>query len=137
MKKLLTAVLLASAAHAEDAKAVKLEFKPGAGAVLVVALTEDVAWDYKGRENRGVMHTELTLRWTFGERGSGKAAFERLARSGKGVSKTTKWTTDLEWTAKDGWVKGKEGDDAAVADEIKKGLSLTFDAKATADKGEC
>ena len=134
----LALVLLAAVASAEESKTYDLSFAPKEGDRLVIALSQDVTWDYKDRGSSGQMKTGLTLRWTFGRNGAGRGVFDRVEQKGEGDIKGNKWTTGIEWTAKDGFVKGADDADFGnLKEEIAKGLKLNFDARGASSAGEC
>ncbi len=118
----LAALALACLLPQDPPKKHKLAFEPKGE--LVIQFVEDQSWEYKDDDMKGTMRTELTLRWTF-DGGKGKAKYDRVVYRGKGRKKGKDFDHDIEWTAKDGYVKGEgsEADRSWCAGEIKEELA--------------
>jgi len=115
-----------------------LSFEPKKGDVLVVSLAEDNEWDYPDDDMKGKIRSELTLRWIF-EEGRGKAVVERVVYRGRGRKMGKEFNHDIEWTLKEGYLKGKdsEADRQWCAGEIKEGITLKHDRRGACEQGEC
>jgi len=126
----------------QDAPKHRLVFEPKKDGALRVVFVEDNTWEYKDDDMKGTMRTELTLAWRFeaaGEKLAGTATFERVLYRGKGVKKGEAFDHDLEWTSKDGYLRGQDSDADKRwgAGEIKEGVPMTLDRRAECDEGAC
>src|SRR5262245_28848060 len=128
----------------QEPKKYGLIFEPKAGDSMEIKYVHDTAWDYPEEDMKGALATELDLRWKFegskpGEYRPGRASYSRVAYRGQGVKKGKDFRHDIEWTSKEGYLKGKdsEGDKQWAAAEIKEGLRLEIDNRATCKTGEC
>jgi hypothetical protein len=126
----------------EKPRKVRLAFEPKDGDRLRVEFAEADAWEYKEHDMKGVLRTELGMVWTFaGKDGKveGTAAYDRVVYRGSGVKMGKKFDHDVEWTARDGYLKGKDSEAVSkfCSAEIKEGVALAINARAECAQGPC
>jgi|GEM_PF-3216270 len=121
-----------------------LSFSPANGDNLAVSCVVDSQWDYAKSGMKGNFHTELLIRWRIARQDgvsqfTGKGAFERVLYQSTGSSKERAYDHDLEWNKDKGYLRGKdsEADEKWCAEEIRDGVTLTFDSRGACKQGEC
>ncbi|MHC4513586.1 MAG: hypothetical protein ACYTGW_14955 [Planctomycetota bacterium] len=131
------------AAQAKQASRVMLAFDPPSNKVLEVKYQEDQSWVYS-EESRGKLRTELVLRWAFeaAEKPGliqATGTFESVVYCGSGTKNGKAWDHDVQWTRKDGYLKGKDSEavNTWIRREIKEGVRFTLDKRGAANPGVC